>query len=172
MAQAPKRKSEGPAQPAELGLALWRVIRIVRHMAVMDQITRDRLRTYLDEVVDPTFEDFRRNPRSIRHAFLACVATYHAIDRVKPGHPGNLTYQWGKTLEFKIVDMVAHQFKHVRSGDDKHVSADSISLSWCVFPKAYQKTPGVESIDDSGIELHHMHFVIRDAIAFIRRQSD
>ena len=39
------------------------------------------LARYIESIVDPTFEDFKRNPELIRHGYLACVATYHAIDR-------------------------------------------------------------------------------------------
>lgn len=39
------------------------------------------LSRYLDVIVEPTFEEFKREPSS-RRAFLVCVAIYHAIDRV------------------------------------------------------------------------------------------
>ncbi len=49
------------------------------------------LQQYLDIIVEPTFRDFERNPKSIRHAYLACVAAYHAIDRASyPKKAGNL----------------------------------------------------------------------------------
>jgi hypothetical protein len=38
------------------------------------------LRRYLEEIVEPTVKDFAEHPASVRHAFLACVATYHAVD--------------------------------------------------------------------------------------------
>ena len=41
----------------------------------------DAMGKYIEEMVEPTYEDFRRNENSPRHAFLACVTTYHAIDR-------------------------------------------------------------------------------------------
>ena len=66
------------------------------------------LTRYLDDIVEPTFEDFKRNPRSLRHAYLACLVTYHAIGRVTyPKNPGNLRKQWKKTsVQFAIVDMI------------------------------------------------------------------
>jgi hypothetical protein len=80
----------------------------------------DDLLEYLELIVEPTFADYRTNPRSARHAFLACVAIYHAIDRMSyPKGPGNLRKKWREqSLEFLIVDMVAHHFKHVRSSDE------------------------------------------------------
>ena len=79
------------------------------------------LERYLNETVEPTFEDFKRNPSSARHAYLACVAAYHAVDRASyPRSPGNLRDRWRKrSFEFTVVDMVAHKFKHVISGDEK-----------------------------------------------------
>lgn len=40
------------------------------------------LKYCLENFVEPTYEEFKRNPSSERHAFLACVAPYHAVDRV------------------------------------------------------------------------------------------
>jgi hypothetical protein len=35
---------------------------------------------YLEEIVEPTIADFEQNARSVRHAFLACVTVFHAVD--------------------------------------------------------------------------------------------
>ena len=45
------------------------------------------LARYLALIVEPTVEEFKRNPFSLRHAYLACVAAYHTIDRVT--HPNS-----------------------------------------------------------------------------------
>jgi len=84
----------------------------------------DELARYLEHFVDPTFEDFKKNPLSMRHAFLACVATYHAIDRAAyPKTSANLRRDWRReSLEFRIVDIVAHHFKHVRSDEERRLS--------------------------------------------------
>ena len=76
------------------------------------------LERYLNEIVDPTIADFEKHPSSVRHAFLACVATYHAVDYL--AHPkrsaGNLAKTWrDQSRAFRIVDHVAHAFKHVTS---------------------------------------------------------
>jgi hypothetical protein len=38
------------------------------------------LERYLSEIVEPTVEDFRRQPSSVRVGFLACVAIDHSVD--------------------------------------------------------------------------------------------
>ena len=55
----------------------------------MNVAAKAALTQYLDDIVEPTFEEFRQNPRSLRHGNLACIVTYHAIDRVSQ-RPGNL----------------------------------------------------------------------------------
>jgi hypothetical protein len=40
------------------------------------------LQSYLETIVDPTWDDFHENRSSVRHAFLACVAIFHSVDRV------------------------------------------------------------------------------------------
>jgi hypothetical protein len=73
---------------------------------------------YFAEIVDPTIRDFEKNPMSFRHAFLACVATFHSIDFLALRH---LRQKFRKnSLEFAIVDRVAHAAKHVQTGNPKN----------------------------------------------------
>jgi len=75
---------------------------------------------YLDEIVEPTIRDFEKNPTSVRHAFLACVATFHAIDYLAypRKRPSTLRQKFARlSPDFKIVDEVAHAFKHVVAGN-------------------------------------------------------
>ena len=79
----------------------------------MSELTR-----YLDEFVEPTLDEFRRDPLSRRRAYLACVAIYHAIDRHPAHGPGRkerdaLRKAWRKSAEFATVEIAAHDFKHV-----------------------------------------------------------
>jgi hypothetical protein len=69
---------------------------------------------YMEVIVEPTFEDFRRNGGSVRHGYLACVAVYHAVDRAAyPDDPIALAEQWRKeSQEFMLVEEVAQHFKH------------------------------------------------------------
>jgi hypothetical protein len=75
------------------------------------------LRRYLEEIVEPTVKDFAKHPASVRHAFLACVAIYHAVEYMAhPRKPQTLAQKWGSQSEaFRRVDEVAHAFKHVIS---------------------------------------------------------
>lgn len=126
----------------------------------MGTVVDDRMNDligYLDLIVEPTFLDYQSNPGSARHAFLACVAVFHSIDRV-PNYSGNLRKAWGdQSIEFLVVDMFAHHLKHVKSSHEKRVS-DKPGL-----PLSYL----VESID-----FHNLYFAVRDAIKFIRQQAE
>jgi hypothetical protein len=70
---------------------------------------------YLEEIVKPTVADFEQHATSVRHAFLACVATCLAVDYLAhPKKPGNLRRQFAReSTDFSIVDDVGHAFKHV-----------------------------------------------------------
>ena len=131
----------------------------------------DELSRYLDEIVAPTFTDLGRNPSSAHQACLACVSVYHAVDRAAyPGRPGNLRRQWCKqSLEFSIVDAVAHRYKHICSFSERHaLAARAIPLANVVFktsvPDAWIGNPG-------DVDTHNLYFAIRDAIKFLRTQE-
>jgi hypothetical protein len=129
------------------------------------------LARYIELKVEPTFEDFKRNPRSIQHAFLACAAIYHAIDRVAyPDDPGDLRKEWQqKSFQFLIVDMVAHHFKHVLSDIEKSPTpANTIPLSFVVFGRG---GPGTVAEAGEQMELRNLFFVVRDAIRFLHDQA-
>jgi hypothetical protein len=67
---------------------------------------------YLNEIVEPTIEDFKNNPTSERHAFLACVVVYHVIDYLAhPKREQQLQKFRKECPEFETVDLVAHAFK-------------------------------------------------------------
>jgi hypothetical protein len=116
------------------------------------------LQRHLKDTVDPAFLDFQHNPKSWRHAYQACVAAYHAVDRVTyPKKPGNLRSKWRKkSFEFMVVDMVAHKYKHVVSDDEKEpVEEGRLRLSTLIF----------------GGDLHNLYFIIRDAIKFLHQEA-
>jgi hypothetical protein len=77
------------------------------------------LESYLENFVKPTIAEFELNPTSIRHAFIACVVTFHAVDYLAFPKPARtLRQEWKRKSDaFRIVDDVAHAFKHVRSGN-------------------------------------------------------
>jgi hypothetical protein len=124
------------------------------------------LARYLEVIVDPTFDDFQSNSRSTRHAYLACVAIFHAVDRAAEENgvrPAKLRQDWCKeSLEFKLVDILAHHFKHVQSSDEK------IPSTRPGIPIAY-----VLGFDESGegMDLRNLYFVIRDAVRFVHKKA-
>ena len=75
------------------------------------------LERYLKEMVEPTLKDFEANPTSRRHAFLACVVIAHAVDYLEHLQRANLRREALKrrSPDFRLVDQIAHAFKHVRS---------------------------------------------------------
>lgn len=74
---------------------------------------------YMEEFVAPTIADFKSNPASVRHAFIACVVTFHSIDYF--AYPRSSSALRGqlkrKSSDFAIIDDVAHAFKHVEVSD-------------------------------------------------------
>lgn len=129
------------------------------------------LELYLALIVEPTVDEFKRNPTSLRHAFLACVATYHAIDRVSyPRGPGNLRKIWGrKSMEFRMVDIVAHHFKHVKSNDERPTQR-AIPISGALFGGMGF---GTHTFGDSGqnATLRNLVFVVVEAVKFLHEQT-
>jgi hypothetical protein len=68
---------------------------------------------YMTDIVEPTINDFAANPRSVRHAFLACVVTFHCIDYLAAT---KLRKKFrDESPEFYKIDRVAHAFKHVET---------------------------------------------------------
>ena len=62
---------------------------------------------------------FDANPTSVRHAFLACVATFHGVRDylAHPKKPRLLRQRFReKSPAFALIDHVAHAFKHVTAG--------------------------------------------------------
>src|SRR5258708_5939204 len=128
------------------------------------------LARYLRLIVEPTVDEFKRNPTSIRHAFLACAATYHAIDRVShPRRPGNLRKKWGENLAFRMIDIVAHDFKHVKSNDHRPTSR-GIPISLSLYGGMGFNT---HAFNDTGqlATLRNLVFIVQDAVQFLHQQA-
>lgn len=124
------------------------------------------LSTYLELIVDPTYEEFKRDPTP-RRAFLMCVAIYHAIDRVawqRKTSVATLRQEWRTKLEFQLVDIVAHHFKHVKSKQEMNRRGRP------GLPIGHALGLG-ENGDEMGLNhLHGLWFVIRDAVKFVHDQ--
>lgn len=124
------------------------------------------LARYLERIVDPTWDDFRNNRDSVRHAFLACVAIYHSVDRVAEatGKPrAHFRQLWrNESIEFMIVDVVAHHVKHVLSDDERNKG----NRPGLPIGKALGFGPFGEDLD-----VRTLYSVIRDAVRFVHRKA-
>ena len=121
---------------------------------------------YIELIVEPTFADFSKDARSVRHAYLACLAIYHAVDRAAyPDEAGTLAEQWrSESLAFMLVDEVAQHFKHgtrrwVKKAKEKNPDALLITHPL-----------GLEG-DLKGLELRNLYFHVRDAVTFLRQKA-
>ena len=124
------------------------------------------LARYLEIIVDPTFYDFYSNRDSIRLAYLACVAIFHAVDRAADEHgerSSHLRQVWcSESVEFKLVDVLAHHFKYVESSDEKiPTTRPGLPISLAL------------GFDESGeaMDLRNVYFLIRDAVRFVHLKA-
>jgi hypothetical protein len=118
----------------------------------------------LDLIVQPTFEEYGRNSRSVRHAYLACLVAYHAVDRASyPEKPHTLCQQWRKeSMEFALIEEVALHLKHVKS-NFANTAKDRFP------PNALLITHALElDKTGSGLETRNLYFIVRDLIKFLR----
>ena len=130
-------------------------------MAVMNDLAE-----YMEIIVEPTWEEYRRNSTSVRHAYLACVAVYHAVDRAAyPADGSTLAPQWRQeSQEFMLIEEVAQHFKHgrrhwVRKAKEKNPDALLIT-----HPLGLEDGLG-------GLETHSLFFLVRDAIKFLHEKA-
>jgi hypothetical protein len=135
---------------------------------------------YLSEIVEPTIADFEQNPTSVRHAFLACVAAFHSIDYLAyPAKPQRLRQLFRRqSMDFVLVDYVAHAFKHVASGNPsgkRLVSAEVISRPAAIWGSAVwdlsrwdDATGGVTLDNDRSVDLLT---AIKRTVDFLRKKT-
>ncbi len=141
---------------------------------------------YLDEIVEPTIKDFEEYPTSVRHAFLACVATFHSVDYLaydgrrrtpRKGRAGNLRKTFEKeSVDFNRVDKIAHAFKHVVShGKEKIRATEVISrppgragVARAGLSRVGDPYGGVTLANDVSVDLLG---VLKRAVNFLRRQN-
>jgi hypothetical protein len=144
------------------------------------------LTNYLDEIVEPTIKDFAEHPTSVRHAFLACVATFHSVDYLaydglrrtpRKGRVGNLKKTFGKeSPEFHRIDQIAHAFKHVVSDGTTRVSAAEVisrppamaGVMVAGLSMVGDTVGGVTLGSDHGVDLLN---ILRRAVEFLRTQT-
>ncbi|MBV9591240.1 MAG: hypothetical protein JO310_16710 [Hyphomicrobiales bacterium] len=134
---------------------------------------------YLDDIVQPTIEDFERHPASIRHAFIACVVTVHAVDYLAhPRRPAGISGEYKRlSPDFSLVYEVAHAFKHVATGprDAPNLTAMEVvrrppamaGVMVTGISILGDPTGAVTLADDTNIDLLR---VVQRAVAFLREQ--
>jgi hypothetical protein len=130
-------------------------------------VTLNTLARYLEVIVDPTFDEFDKKPNSARRAFLACIAIYHSIDRIAEAagkDPAHFRQIWAReSPEFKIVDVIAHHFKHVLSNDERNrANRPGIPIGNAL---------GFNAAGDE-MDVRNLYYVIRDAIRFVHRKAE
>jgi hypothetical protein len=139
------------------------------------------LERYLNDVVDPTIRDFEQHPTSVRHAFIACVVTYHGVDYL--AHPrkwsADLRQKFRReSLDFDLVDDVAHAFKHVvvkRQDPNVKAAAEVISRPPFIWGEAVwdlsrwdDAIGGVTLVGARNIDLLD---VVKRAAAYLRSKT-
>ena len=124
------------------------------------------LAEYMELIVEPTWEEYNRNSASVRHAYLACLVIYHAVDRAAyPKEPDPMAKRWAQeSLPFMLVAEVALHFKHgtrrwVKSAKKKNPDALLIT-----HPLGLQG-----ALKD--LETRHLWFQVRDALTFVRGKA-
>ena len=123
------------------------------------------LARYLELIVDPTFDEFHAK-RDVRLAFLTSVAIFHSVDRVAEEtgqRSASLRQKWCReSLEFKLVDVIAHHFKHVRSSDERNpANRPGLPIG---------RALGFNHAGDK-MDVRNLYYVIRDAVRFVHTKA-
>jgi hypothetical protein len=139
----------------------------------------DMLR-YLDEFVTPTIKDFEDEPTSTRLAFLACVATFHSVDYFafdqsaqsrRAGTVGNIKKTFGEESEdFKIVDDVAHAFKHVVSSGrpEERLRSQDVTIRRGAFSSDFSPDFDISRVTIAGRPEINLLATVKRAVEFLR----
>jgi hypothetical protein len=104
---------------------------------------------YMNEIVDPTIRNFEiDHPASRRHAFIACLVTFHCVDYLAyPKSPGNLRDRFRKqSPDFAIVDRVAHVFKHIETGHPDAPQNQPLTVT-----SVFERPPGMAGVMQAGV---------------------
>jgi hypothetical protein len=142
---------------------------------------------YLNEIVEPTVNDFRNKPSSVRIGFLACVAIDHSVDYL--AFPGDRSRWDGKehrdkrtTLrkqfkdeneQFRLASEAANAFKHVKTTSPRGLEAVEV----------YERPPalagrmmmGLSMLGDTTgavvLDGHNLLQVVTEALSFLRSKT-
>jgi hypothetical protein len=138
---------------------------------------------YMAEMVEPTIKEFAANRTSRRHAFLACVVTFHSIDYLTcPKKPANRRQSFRKrSREFAMVDRIAHAIKHVETGDNRNVDFQPLRVEDVIEPSPAGWTGlgldlsnwgGAKGVTLKNEGAYDLLEIVKGAADFIRSQID
>ena len=145
------------------------------------------LKRYLNEIVEPTVDDFRKHPSSVRIGFLACVAIDHSVDylafpadrsrwdgRQHRAQRQRLRKQFGEENEqFRLASEVANAFKHVKTTSKRGLEASEV----------YERPPAVAGRMMAGVSMlgdmtgavvvddRDLLQVVTEALSFVRSKT-
>lgn len=145
------------------------------------------LERYLNEIVEPTMEDFRQVPSSVRKGFLACVAIDHSVDYL--AYPGDRSQWDGKAHrdrraklrkqfreeceQFRVASEAANAFKHVKTTSQRGLEAAEL----------YERPPALAGRMMAGVSMagdrtgavvvdgHNLLRVTTEALRFLRSKA-
>jgi hypothetical protein len=133
------------------------------------------LTQYLKTMVERTVEEFARNPLSPRLAYIACVVTYHTIDRVTYGksqkEEAAIKKEWRKlSPAFAMVEVMALDLKHVKSKHHRPVP-NRIPVGFALLGSMGFNT---HTFNDTGRNdaLRNISFLVQDAVKFLHKQAE
>jgi hypothetical protein len=121
---------------------------------------------YMELIVEPTWEEYNRNSADVRHAYLACLVVYHAVDRAAyPKKPDAMAKRWAReSLPFMLVAEVALHFKHGTRHWVKTAKKQNPNALLITRPLGLQG-----ALKD--LETRHLWFQVRDALTFVREKA-
>jgi hypothetical protein len=145
------------------------------------------LERYLNEIVEPTLDDFRSKPSIVRIGFLACVVIDHSVDYLAfPGDPAHwdgkehrdkrvkLRKQFrDENGQFRLASEAANAFKHVKTTSERGLEAVEV----------YERPPAVAGKIMAGISMigdatgavvvdgHDLLQVVTNALRFLRSKT-
>jgi hypothetical protein len=135
---------------------------------------------YFERIVDPTIADFEANSTSVRHAFLAAVTVFHAIDYLDANSRRKKFRE--DNADFALVDRIAHAFKHVHTGHPADPNLQPLSAEGVITrpPAAWDSGAwDLSSWDDTfgGVTLDSERAIdvlsaIKGAAQFVRQQFE
>jgi hypothetical protein len=130
------------------------------------------LTKYLRIIVQPTVDEFMRNPLSPRHEYIACVVAYHAIDRVTygKGNEDKLKKEWRKlSPAFAMLKVLALDLKHVKSNRHRPVP-NRIPVGFALLGSMGFNTHVFNDIGQHEA-LRNISFLVQDVVKFLHVQA-